>query len=261
MTGTVAWITIAPVKSLALQPLDEVRLELSGAAGDREFFLLDTDGRLVNAERFGRLVGVQAAYDRAANTLELRFPDGGVVTGEVQTDGQVETAIYHGAVSADAVVGPWADALGEWLGRPVQLVRPHSRKATDRGAQGGVTLVSTAALDTLAAEAACDGVDGRRFRMLFGVDGIPAHAEDAWVGHDVRVGEALVKVHGNVGRCVVTTLDPDTGERDLDTLHALTRYRGEVATTERLPFGVWAQVLEPGTVRLGDSVAPAEAPS
>jgi uncharacterized protein YcbX len=257
MGGTVSWITIAPVKSLALQPLDEVRLELRGASGDRQFFFLDDEGRLVNAERFGRLVGVQARYDSEANTLELRFPNGDVVASEVHTNGEIQTAIYHGALTADAVVGPWAEAVGEWIGRPVQLVRPHSRTATDRGEQGGVTFVSTASLDALAAEAGCDGVDGRRFRMLFGVDGIAAHGEDAWVGHDVRVGEALVKVHGNVGRCVVTTLDPDTGDRDLDTLHTLTRYRGEVETTERLPFGVWGQVLEPGTVRLGDRVAPA----
>jgi len=257
MRGTVAWITIAPVKSLALQPLDEVRLGPQGAAGDRRFFLLDEDGRLLNAERVGRLVGVQSRFDEAANTLELRFPGGEVVTGEVAADGEIETAIYHGALGADRIAGPWAAALSEWAGLAVQLVRPHSGTATDRGAEGGVTLVSTAALDTLAAEAECDGVDGRRFRMLFGVDGIPAHAEDAWVGRQVRIGEALVKLHGNVGRCVVTTLDPDTGERDLDTLHTLTRYRGEVTTTERLPFGVWGQVLEPGTVRLGDVVEPA----
>jgi uncharacterized protein YcbX len=250
--GTVAWITIAPVKSLALQPLDEVRLGLEGAAGDRQFFLVDADGRLVNAERAGKLVGIQARY--AANTLELRFPDGEVVAGEVATDGEVETAIYHGALTADLIAGPWAGALSEWAGRPVQLVRPRAGTATDRGMQGGVTLVSTAALDALAAEAGCDDVDGRRFRMLFGVDGIPAHAEDAWVGGTVRVGEAVVKIHGNVGRCVVTTLDPDTGERDLDTLRTLTHYRGEVETTERLPFGVWGQVIEPGTVRLGDPV-------
>jgi uncharacterized protein YcbX len=254
--GTVSWITIAPVKSLALQALDEVRLEHHGAAGDRQFFLLDDDGRLVNAERFGQLVGVHARYDAGANTLELRFPNGEIVAGEVQTDGTLDTAIYHGELTADRVVGPWADAVAEWIGRPVQLVRPRSRTATDRGEQGGVTLVSTAALDTLAAEAGCDGVDGRRFRMLFGLDGLPAHAEDAWVGKDIRIGEAVAKVHGNVGRCVVTTLDPDTGERDLDTLRTLTGYRGEMETTERLPFGVWGQVLEPGTVRLGDPVEP-----
>jgi len=254
MGGTVSWITIAPVKSLALQSLDEVRLERDGAAGDRQFFLLDDDGRLVNAERFGKLVGVQARYD--GSTLELRFPGGDVVRAEVATDGELETAIYRGPMTVDRVVGPWAEALSDWVGRPIQVVRPRST-ATDRGAEGGVTFVATASLDALAGEAGRDGVDGRRFRMLFGVDGIPAHGEDAWVGGPVRVGEALVKVHGNVGRCVVTTLDPDTGVRDLDTLHALTRYRGEVETTERLPFGVWGEVLEPGTVRLGDSVGPA----
>ncbi len=65
-----------------------------------------------------------------------------------------------------------------------------------------------------------------------------------------------MKLHGDVGRCVVTTQDPDTGERDLDTLRTLTGYRGEVETTERLPFGVWGEVVEPGTVRLGDAVEP-----
>jgi MOSC domain-containing protein len=255
--GSVAWITVAPVKSLALQRLDEVQVGPEGAAGDRRFFLLDAEGRLLNAERVGKLVGVQARYDETANTLELRFPGGEVVAGEVAADGEIETAIYRGQLVADRIAGPWAAALSDWVGRPVQLVRPRSGGATDRGAEGGVTLVSTAALDALAAEAECDGVDGRRFRMLFGVDGIPAHAEDAWVGRPLRVGEALVKVNGNVGRCVVTTLDPDTGERDLDTLRTLIRYRGEVETTERLPFGVWGQVLEPGTVRLGDAVEPA----
>ena len=253
MGGTVAWITIAPVKSLALQPLDEVRLDLGGAAGDRQFFLLDGDGRLLNAERAGKLVGVRARFEDGA--LELRFPDGEIVRGEVATDGELETAIYRGPIVVDRVVGPWADALADYTGHSVQLVRPRSGAATDRGAQGGVTLVATASLDALAGEAGCDGVDGRRFRMLFGVNGIAAHAEDGWVGGKVRVGEALVKVHGNVGRCVVTTLDPDTGVRDLDTLHVLTRYRGEVETTERLPFGVWGEVVEPGTVRLGDSVS------
>ncbi len=111
MRGSVAWITIAPVKSLALQPLDEVRLELEGAAGDRRFFLVDADGRLLNAERVGKLVGVQARYDETANTLELRFPDGKVVAGEVTTDGEVETRSSAAHWPRSASVGPWAEAL------------------------------------------------------------------------------------------------------------------------------------------------------
>ena len=53
-----------------------------------------------------------------------------------------------------------------------------------------------------------------------------------------------------------TRQDPDTGAPDLDTLRVLGEYRGEVETTERLPFGVWGEVVEPGHVRLGDAVEP-----
>ena len=51
---------------------------------------------------------------------------------------------------------------------------------------------------------------------------------------------------------VVTTLDPDTGVRDFPTLSVIKRYRG-VADRELL-FGVYASVIEPGTVRRGDEL-------
>ncbi len=60
---------------------------------------------------------------------------------------------------------------------------------------------------------------------------------------------------GAVPRCVITTLDPATGHRDFPTLHVIRRYRG-VSADGDLPFGVYADVLEPGTVRVGDPVRP-----
>jgi len=99
-------------------------------------------------------------------------------------------------------------------------------------------------------------VDGRRFRMNFGVDGLDEHEEDRWLGRRVRLGDAVVVPQGNVGRCAVTTQNPDTGAPDLDTLKALATYRQEVETTEPLPFGVHAAVAEPGHVRVGDPVEP-----
>ena len=92
--------------------------------------------------------------------------------------------------------------------------------------------------------------------MLFGVEGVAAHEEDSWLDRRVRIGEATIVPRGNVGRCVVTTRDPETGERTLDTLEVLAGYRRDVETTEPLPFGVWAEVAEPGRVRLGDAVVP-----
>jgi uncharacterized protein YcbX len=125
----------------------------------------------------------------------------------------------------------------------------------DRGHVGAVSLVSEASLDALAREAGVDRVDGRRFRMLIHIAGVGAHEEDEWVGKPVRIGGALVRFRGNVGRCVVTTQNPDTGVPDLRTLHALRSYRPD--GTERLPLGVWGDVAEAGRVRLGDPVEPA----
>jgi uncharacterized protein YcbX len=98
--------------------------------------------------------------------------------------------------------------------------------------------------------------DGRRFRMLFTITSVSAHEEDTWVGRDVRIGDAVVRLHALVGRCAVTTHDPETGVPTLDTLHVLRAYRGDVPTDEPLPFGVWGEVVEPGRVRTGDTVEP-----
>ena len=100
-------------------------------------------------------------------------------------------------------------------------------------------------------------IDPRRFRMLFGVEGVGPHEEDSWIGRRVRIGDAAVVFEGNVGRCIVTSRHPETGVRNLPTLDVLAEYRDPVETTERLPFGVWGTVSEPGRVRLGDKVDPA----
>jgi uncharacterized protein len=126
--------------------------------------------------------------------------------------------------------------------------------APDRGRGGAATLLARTSLGTLAENLGVDTVDPRRFRMNFGIDGVEAHAEDAWTGRRVRIGDAVVIPQGHVGRCAITTQNPDTAEVDLDTLKALARYRGDLETTEPLPFGVHAAVAQPGRVRLGDPV-------
>ena len=119
-----------------------------------------------------------------------------------------------------------------------------------------MSLVSRASLARLGQEAGEHRpVDGRRFRMLFEIDGVGAHQEDLSIGERVRIGGATVLPVGDVGRCAVTKCDPDTGVSDLDTLGALARYRRE-GRTEPLPLGVYGDVLVPGRVRLGDLVAP-----
>ena len=257
--GSVAWIAVAPVKGLALVQRDEIQVQPFGVPENRRFYLVDESGRLVNGKRFGPLVQVVPEYDPTASTLSLRLPDGDVVAGEVVLGESIVTVFYGRPVRGRVVVGPWSDALSSLAGTRLVLAETEQRGAgSDRGTRGGVSLVSTASLDALArAAGTTERVDGRRFRMLFGVDGTAAHEEDAWIDRKVSIGEAVVRLRGNVGRCAVTTQNPDTGSPDFDTLRVLGDYRGTVSTTEPLPFGVWGEVVEPGTVRLGDDVTPA----
>jgi uncharacterized protein YcbX len=245
------------VKALGLVHRDEVDLEPFGVRENRRFFLVDDEGRMMNGKVIGPLVRVIADYDDGTRRLALRMPDGEVVEGEVRVGGEVVTQISRRPVAGHLVEGPWSEALSELAGRTLRLVRTdRAGDGADRGLHGGMSLVGTASLEALAKAAGVERVDGRRFRMLFGVTGVPPHAEDGWIGRRVRIGNAVVRLRGNVGRCAITTQDPDTGVPDLDTLHVLGEYRGDVETSEPLPFGVWGEVVEPGRVRLGDPVEP-----
>lgn len=147
-------------------------------------------------------------------------------------------------------------AISAFVGRPLTLLWA-DEGAVDRTPRGGsVSLVSRASLEKLREEAGLDEpVDGRRFRMLFEIDGVGAHEEDEWMGSEVRVGEATIVVNGDVGRCVVTSRNPDTGVPDLPTLATLVSYRRE-GKLEPLPFGVYGSVVTPGRVRVGDIARP-----
>lgn len=244
------------MKGLALGSLDAAELTRAGIPGDRAFHVVGPGGERLNGKRVPRLTSVRPHYDRARGTLTLTFPDGAEVSGPIELGETIRTEFHAVTLEGHVVEGPWSAALSEHAGRPLTLIRS-SEGAYDRGRDACVSVVSVAALDRLAEAAGVDGrVDGRRFRMTLGVDGVAPHAEDGWIGRRVRVGEAVIVPHGNVGRCAVTTQDPDTGERTLDTLEALARYRAGVSTTEPLPFGVWGEVVEPGRIAVGDAVEP-----
>ena len=253
----VAWLSMTPVKSMRLQTVDEIELEATGVRGDRRFYVVDDEGALVNAKRLPALLTVRPSVEDGR--LVLRFEDGSTVEGEVrESDESIETSFYGRAVAGRIVEGPWAAALSELAGKRVRLARTQREgDGYDRGRSAGASLVSTASLDALRAAAGSERrVDGRRFRMTVGIEGAEPHAEDRWIGSRVRLGAATVLVRENVGRCSVTTRDPDTGVRNLDTLGAIAEYRAHIPTTEPLPFGVWCEVVEPGRVAVGDAVRP-----
>jgi uncharacterized protein YcbX len=227
MEGRVVRICIAPVKALHVVDPDEVELTHAGVAGDRRFWLVDRNRRLVNGKGHPELMRVRPEWDEASRRLALTFPDGAVVEGEVEPGEPFEAALYGTPHPSRLVPGPWQAALSEFAGEPLTLLWSEGG-AQDRGSDRGgwATLISRGSLERLRVEAgATEPVDGRRFRMLFEIDGVEPHEEDTWLGNRVAIGDAVVVPLGDVGRCVVTTCDPDTAVSDLDTLKVLAGYR------------------------------------
>ena len=251
---TVSRLSVAPVKGLRMLHPAEVLVDRGGVADNRRFYLVDAAGRLFAARKHGALTQIVPEYDPDGERLVLRFPDGRAVEGCVTTGESIETDFYGRPVAGQVVEGPWSRALSEFVGKRIRLVR--ANRPGDACDVHPVSIASTASVEELARHVnGSPSVDSRRFRMLVTVDGCRPHEEDAWANQRVRVGEAAVRVLGPVPRCVTTTLNPDSGDRDLDTLRAIKSYRG-LREGRHIDFGVYAEVEEPGRVRLGDSVEP-----
>src|SRR3954468_20537059 len=179
MEGRVVRICIAPVKSLHVVSPDEVELTRAGVVGDRRFWLVDRNRRLVNGKDHPELMRVQPEWDEASRRLVLAFPDGAGVGGEAEPGEPFEAELYGAAHASRTVPGPWQEALSEFVGEPLTLLWSEGGaqdRGNDRG--GGPTLISRGSLAPRGAEAgATEPVDGRRFRMLFEIDGIEPHEE------------------------------------------------------------------------------------
>ena len=247
----VARLSIAPVRSLGLEHPDSVELTSTGVLEDRRFYVIDDGGRLVDQLIAGRLVQVNAHTDSAGTSLRLAFPDGTVIDGPVELGGPVETNVHGRTAVGHRVIGPWAAALEPFADGPVDLVRC-DRPGGTRIANA-ISLISDGSLDELARRLDRPFIDGRRFRMLIEVEGAAAHEEDRWIGGWIGVGEAILEVTKPDARCAITTHDPDTGVRDVDTLRGIIGYRG-LRDGRKADFGVLGEVAVPGRVRVGDEV-------
>jgi uncharacterized protein len=255
MKARVVSIAIAPVKAMALVHHDEIVVGAIGVVGNRRFWLRDENGNLFNAKKEGRLLQIRPEWDESSRRLALTFPDGRRVEGLVELGEPVDAIVYGELRPSRRVSGAaWADAVSEFVGRPLELLWADDNAVDRLTAEGTVSLISTATLERLREEMGIDQpVDSRRFRMLFQIDGVGPNEEDTWIGRHVQVGDAELVITGDIGRCVVTSRDPDTGITDMPTLAALASYRRE-GHSEPLPLGVKGTVYTPGRVRVGDEL-------
>lgn len=252
---TLARLSVTPVKALRLSHPSEADLTAAGIPADRRFYLIDEEDHLFDASDHGGLLQIVAEYDPGTEQLRLTFPDGSAVEGAAdRLDRTVTTDFFGRAVTGRVVDDGFADAISLALGRSVRLVR------VERDGDGQdvhpLTIVSSASVRDIGSRGDRSDLDARRFRMNLEVGGCDPYEEDSWDGGLVRIGEATIRVRGQIPRCIVTTLGPDTGEKDFTTLNLIARHRERIGGRGGLPFGMYAEVVEPGRVRIGDPVEP-----
>jgi uncharacterized protein YcbX len=251
---SVARISISPVKGFRLSHPEEIHLDPDGVAENRRFFLIGPDGERLRSSLTPWPVRLQARYDAVQERLRVELSDGTVIEGDATASGDPVHSVSGALdVRGRVVEGPWEAPLSELAGHPVRLARLDQDST---GMVAPLTFVSDGSLRRLADEAGEYEIDARRFRMLFELSGCESHEEDTWGGRRFAVGEAVVIVGGPVDRCAVTTRDPDTGERDLDTLRLIKSYRGQRESDGAILFGVYGSVVQPGRVRVGDAFEP-----
>lgn len=166
--------------------------------------------------------------------------------------GPLTGRIRHRLLTVPAATGP--DGVPRVAGHPwdtpeaLQAVRaaagPNARLAAYRGPERFDILNLLVATDGAVAEF---GADVRRLRPNLLIGDVPADTEHQWPGHALVIGEAVIGIHSVRQRCIVTSIDPDTGAQDLAVFRRIRHRFGN-----QLALNAW--VVRPGTIHFGDPV-------
>jgi uncharacterized protein YcbX len=248
---TVAGFNLTPVKSTSLHRPDHIDLRPEGAAGDRRFLCIRADGTRLSGISKASLIPIRSHHDQAAHRLRLELPDGITIEGEDRPIGDViPVALFDRAIPVRAIDPALTDAFRTHTGDDT-LTLARVDEPEYAGGAHRVSLMSRASVADLGNRLGNGALDARRFRMLVEVDGLDPYEEDGWDGRRICVGSAVVRIGDLMPRCVMTTLDPDTGAQNAPVLTALARYR----PVEGKPvLGVSGDVERPGMIGVGDPV-------
>lgn len=280
----VAALTVHPVKSFAGLSSTTVDIDRSGVRGDRRWMVVDAkDGGTLTARRDTVMLSARATpQDDGAivlaapglGKLRVAVPDG--PPDRLTTMSRLDSATDAG----DAAAAWCSELLTKdvrlvWLDDPARRgmsdkhggTRDDPLALTDTGPVHVTTTASLRRLDEWAAQVhdevvaqalaagdpAPDGyrsLDMRRFRPNLVVDGdLEAFEEDGW--SRLVVGDVELRFADRCGRCVMTTIDPDSLVKGREPLRTLARHRradGEVW------FGIQMVPVRLGRVSVGDPV-------
>jgi hypothetical protein len=260
-----------PVKSCRGQRLAEAIVEPWGLAGDRRWMIIDCDGKFVTGREHPALVLVTPTIDD--DVIRLRTPGLPDLEVPIPPDGAQLATVRVWASELDAAVA--SDEAAQWLGkvtgtevRLVYLDDPTRRTTNpDYSRDGDVVSFADGYPLLLATESSLEQVNEwitagshahegplpmTRFRPNVVVAGAEPFAEDGW--RRVTIGEVAFRVAKRCGRCVFTTVDPETAVKGKEPLATLARHR-------RWDGNVWFAVnLIPdaprrgGVIHVGDPV-------
>jgi uncharacterized protein YcbX len=238
-----------PVKGLTAEALEATEVEAGGCIPwDRAFALAQGDSGFDPAApqwrqkanfmclmKNARIAALFSFFEPRNGMLAIRAPDGSAV---------VEHALSE---AGRARIGAFlTEYLGEEArGEPAfRYVAGHSF-CDQRGKV--VSLINLASLRDFEARVGARR-HRRRFRANVWFSGTPAWSERAWVGQEIQLGGAVLRVVKPITRCPATEVNPETAQRDADPVAELRELYGHVE------LGVHAQVIEAGKFAVGDAI-------
>jgi uncharacterized protein YcbX len=241
--------------------VDEAVVGATGFELDRRWMVVADDGRFISQREHPRLARVRARLRVGRLVLEAPglSPLEITLEGEASPIGRVQ--VWNDECPAVEEGRDAARWFSEYLGYSARLVRMAGDDARPLGsssAQPGdrvsfadgfpFLLLSTASLVGLNRRLSLP-VPMDRFRPNIVVEGCEAHAEDDW--SRLRIGEVVFRVAKPCARCVIITVDQETGERGREPLRTLSNYR---SFDGQVLFGQNLVHESRGVVRVGDPV-------
>jgi uncharacterized protein len=235
--ASVAELRIHPVKGLRGGLHKTADVEPWGLAGDRRWMVVDAAARFVTQRELNHMALIEAC--NVATGIALTAPDmEGISIPFPAPDAEtLDVVVWRdtvSAVAAGAAADAWISAALGLSCRLVYLADTTGRKIDPTFATAGQTvnfadgfpvlLGSLASLADLNTRLAVPIPIGR-FRPNIVVSGATPWAEDCW--RRIQIGDVLFSVVKPCDRCIVTTIDPETGQRPDKTepLHALGKFR------------------------------------
>ena len=251
-----------PVKSLAGNQLESVFVQKRGFANDRRFMFIDHNNRFITARTYHQLSQIKVhleehelIFNNQSNQKQLKQPV--KILHE-----KINVSIWDSESTCHLIdnnsIDKWiSDFCGESL-RLVYMADDDIREVNSKyGKPNDIVSFADGYPILIANSKSLEDLNQRlekpvsmnRFRPNLVVDGDLPWEEDHW--KKIKIGQTILRIAKPCARCVITTLDPETGETGNEPLHTLSKFRKQ---DNNVLFGMNIIVEQEGFISLGDQI-------